>query len=120
MARKPKASSGGTPATVALTRAGVAHDLHPYDHEAGPPGGHASYGLEAVAALGLDAGQVFKTLVARVDGRLVVAVVPASALRSRVPLTGTTATTSRPSTRATSVLNTCLASSPSAATASSP
>ena len=78
MARKQKASSGGTPATVALTRAGVAHDLHPYDHDSGPPGGHAAYGLEAVAALGLDAKQVFKTLVARVDGRLVVAVVPVS------------------------------------------
>ena len=37
MASKPKASSGGTPATVALTRAGVAFDLHPYEHEPGPP-----------------------------------------------------------------------------------
>jgi Cys-tRNA(Pro)/Cys-tRNA(Cys) deacylase len=78
MAKKPKPATGGTPATVALTRAGVAHDLHPYGHEAAPPGSHASYGLEAVAALELDPGQVFKTLVARVDGRLVVAVVPVS------------------------------------------
>jgi Cys-tRNA(Pro)/Cys-tRNA(Cys) deacylase len=78
MARKSKAATGGTPATVALDRAGVAHDLHPYDHEAVPAGAHAAYGLEAAAALGLDPGQVFKTLVARVDGRLVVAVVPVS------------------------------------------
>ena len=74
MARKDKA--GGTPATVALSRAGVAFDLHPYEHGTGT--GHHAYGLEAVAALGLDPAQVFKTLVARVDGRLVVAVVPVS------------------------------------------
>jgi len=72
MARKDKA--GGTPATVALARAGVAFDLHPYEH--GTETGRHAYGMEAVAALGLDPAQVFKTLVARVDGRLVVAVVP--------------------------------------------
>jgi len=74
MARKDKA--GGTPATVALARAGVAFDLHPYEH--GTETGRHAYGMEAVAALGLDPAQVFKTLVARVDGRLVVAVVPVS------------------------------------------
>ena len=78
MAKKSKGAAGGTPATVALTRACVPHELHPYEHGSSQPGGHAAYGLEAVAALGLDAGQVFKTLVARVDGRLVVAVVPVS------------------------------------------
>jgi len=78
MPKKPRAAAGGTPATVALTRAGAAHDLHPYEHGSGPPGSHAAYGLEAVGALGLEPGQVFKTLVARVDGRLVVAVVPVS------------------------------------------
>jgi Cys-tRNA(Pro)/Cys-tRNA(Cys) deacylase len=35
-----------------------------------------SYGLEAAQALGVDPGQVFKTLLADVDGGLVVAVVP--------------------------------------------
>jgi Cys-tRNA(Pro)/Cys-tRNA(Cys) deacylase len=74
MARKDR--TGGTPATLALTRAGVAFELHPYEPAGGS--GHHAYGLEAVAALGLDAAQVFKTLVARVDGRLVVAVVPVS------------------------------------------
>jgi Cys-tRNA(Pro)/Cys-tRNA(Cys) deacylase len=67
-------ATGGTPATVALTRAGVAHELRPYDHDPGA----SSYGLEAAAALSLPASQVFKTLVATVDGRLVVAVVPVS------------------------------------------
>lgn len=77
MAKHAKQAAGGTPATALLARAGVAHDLHPYEPVASS-GGHAAYGLEAAAALGLAAGQVFKTLVARVDGRLVVAVVPVS------------------------------------------
>lgn len=59
---------------VALTAAGIAHTLHPYDHVPGSP----SYGDEAAEALGLDRDEVFKTLVARVDGRLTVAVVPVS------------------------------------------
>ncbi len=61
---------------MALTKAGVPYELHPY--EAAGAGAGASYGLEAADALGLDPGQVFKTLVARVDGRLTVAVVPVS------------------------------------------
>jgi Cys-tRNA(Pro)/Cys-tRNA(Cys) deacylase len=63
---------GGTPATVALTKAGVEFTLHPYDHDPAA----SSYGAEAAEALGLDPGHVFKTLLAAVDGRLVVAVVP--------------------------------------------
>jgi Cys-tRNA(Pro)/Cys-tRNA(Cys) deacylase len=35
-----------------------------------------SYGREAAAALGLDPGRIFKTLVASIDGRLTLAVVP--------------------------------------------
>jgi Cys-tRNA(Pro)/Cys-tRNA(Cys) deacylase len=62
-----------TPAVRALERAKVAHSLHTYDpdHPAGQ-----GYGETAVAALGCDPRQVFKTLVARVDGELTVAVVP--------------------------------------------
>jgi len=66
--------TGGTPATVALADAGVDHELRPYDHRSGV----TSYGLEAAEALGVPAEQVLKTLVANVDGRLVVAVVPVS------------------------------------------
>ena len=62
----------GTPATVALTGAGVAFTAHVYDHDPNA----ASYGLEAAAALGLPPHQVFKTLMAQVDGRPVIAVVP--------------------------------------------
>lgn len=71
MARKP---SGGTPATVALTRAGVAFTLHPYEHDPRA----ASFGREAAQALGLPAERVFKTLLVTVDGRLAVGVVPVS------------------------------------------
>lgn len=71
MARKP---AGGTPATVALTRAGIGFTLHEYAHDPRA----TSYGLEAAEALGLDPARVFKTLVASVDGRLAVAVVPVS------------------------------------------
>ena len=58
-----------------LARAEVAHTLHPYDPEHPSDQGH---GEAAVAALGADPRQVFKTLVARVDGVLTVAVVPVS------------------------------------------
>jgi Cys-tRNA(Pro)/Cys-tRNA(Cys) deacylase len=75
MARKSSgARSGGTPATAALDRAGVAFSLHPYQHDPAAP----SYGLEAAEQLGLDPAAVFKTLLAEVDGRLVVGIVPVS------------------------------------------
>ena len=54
----------------------MAHTLHPYDPEHPSDQGH---GEAAVAALGADPRQVFKTLVARVDGALTVAVVPVAA-----------------------------------------
>lgn len=69
MARK---SPGGTPATVALTRANVAFTLHAYDHDPRA----TSYGLEAAAALNVSPERVFKTLLSEVDGRLVVGIVP--------------------------------------------
>jgi Cys-tRNA(Pro)/Cys-tRNA(Cys) deacylase len=62
----------GTPAITALAAAGVAYSVHTYD----PVPGAASYGLRAASALGVDPARLFKTLVASVDGRLVVAVVP--------------------------------------------
>ena len=50
------------------------HTLHPYEVDPRAP----SYGQAAAAALGVDPARLFKTLVAAVDGRLVVGVVPAS------------------------------------------
>ncbi|AEN09404.1 MULTISPECIES: Cys-tRNA(Pro) deacylase [unclassified Streptomyces] len=73
MAKKPKKQQpGGTPATVALTASGTAFTVHSYDHDPSSP----SYGEEAAEALGVSPDRVFKTLVADVDGELVVAVVP--------------------------------------------
>ena len=62
-----------TPAVRTLERADVPHTLHPYD--AGHPS-DTGYGEAAVAALGVDPRQLFKTLVTVVDGALTVAVVP--------------------------------------------
>jgi Cys-tRNA(Pro)/Cys-tRNA(Cys) deacylase len=69
-----KRSAGGTPATVALTRAGVAFTVHEYHHDPRAE----SFGLEAAEALGVELGRVFKTLMAEVDGVLTVGVVPVS------------------------------------------
>ncbi|HVV24115.1 MAG TPA: Cys-tRNA(Pro) deacylase [Pseudonocardiaceae bacterium] len=62
----------GTPATALLAKQRVPHTVHSYDHDPR----HASYGLEASEALGLEPSRVFKTLVAEVDGALTVGVVP--------------------------------------------
>ncbi|MFZ4130750.1 Cys-tRNA(Pro) deacylase [Streptomyces cellulosae] len=73
MAKKSKKQqSNGTPATVALTAAGVPFTVHSYDHDPS----HPSYGEEAAEAMGVSPDRVFKTLVADVDGALTVAVVP--------------------------------------------
>jgi Cys-tRNA(Pro)/Cys-tRNA(Cys) deacylase len=62
----------GTPATLLLTKQGVPHTVHSYEHDPR----HASYGTEASELLGLAPERVFKTLVADVDGTLTVGVVP--------------------------------------------
>ncbi len=69
MARR---GAGGTPATVALARAGVPFTLHPYEHDPRAE----SFGLEAAAALDVAPERVFKTLLADARGRLVVGIVP--------------------------------------------
>ena len=67
--------SRGTPATALVAKAKVEHRIHEYHHDPDAP----SYGLEAAEQLGVDPDSVFKTLVAEVDGRLAVAVVPVAA-----------------------------------------
>ena len=62
----------GTTATIALDRAKIPYKLHEYEHDPR----RESYGLEASQALGGPPEQVFKTLVAAVDGALAVGVVP--------------------------------------------
>jgi Cys-tRNA(Pro)/Cys-tRNA(Cys) deacylase len=63
---------GGTPATVALTAAGVAFTPRPYAHDPAA----ASYGLEAAEALGVAPARVFKTLLVEADTGLAVGIVP--------------------------------------------
>jgi Cys-tRNA(Pro)/Cys-tRNA(Cys) deacylase len=65
-----------TPAVRTLDEAKATYSLHEYDPASGGDG--HGYGEVAVAALGADPAQVFKTLVTRVDGALTVAVVPVS------------------------------------------
>jgi len=63
-----------TRATQELTRLGIVHTVHAYDHG----GSSRAFGTQAAAALGISPGRVFKTLIASVDGMLTVAVVPVS------------------------------------------
>jgi Cys-tRNA(Pro)/Cys-tRNA(Cys) deacylase len=69
-------AAGATPATAALTAAAVPFQAHTYDHDPA----NTEFGAEAASVLGVDAEQVFKTLVADVDGALVVAVVPVTGM----------------------------------------
>ena len=64
-----------TPAVVAARRAGIAFELHEYEHDPAA----ASYGLEAAERLGVEPERVFKTLVVAQDGALSVAIVPVAA-----------------------------------------
>ncbi len=71
----------GTPATVALTAAGIVFAEHEYVHDPA----NTNFGLEAADALGIEAERVFKTLLADVsldDGRseLVVGIVPVTGM----------------------------------------
>jgi Cys-tRNA(Pro)/Cys-tRNA(Cys) deacylase len=61
-----------TPATVALSRAGVAFELHPYDYDPGAD----RIGMAAAEALGVPAAAVLKTLMTLVDGKAVCVVLP--------------------------------------------
>ncbi len=74
---KPKSGKkdrSATRATDALGAAGIPYALHPYHHDPASAG----YGMEAAEKLQVDPKRVFKTLLATVDGDLVVAVVPVS------------------------------------------
>ncbi|MDN4986388.1 Cys-tRNA(Pro) deacylase [Bradyrhizobium arachidis] len=61
-----------TPATRALTVAGVAFTVHAYDYDPDAE----SIGLQAAAALGEDPACVLKTLMTLVDGKPVCVIVP--------------------------------------------
>jgi Cys-tRNA(Pro)/Cys-tRNA(Cys) deacylase len=72
-------TAAGTRALDLVRRSGVDHRVHAYE----PAERHGrerdarpSYGRDAAAVLGIEPGRLFKTLVANVDGRLVLALVP--------------------------------------------
>jgi Cys-tRNA(Pro)/Cys-tRNA(Cys) deacylase len=64
--------AAGTPATVLLSAQKIPHSLHPYDVSPDAP----NYGALVAEAIGVAPAEVFKTLIAEVDGALTVAVVP--------------------------------------------
>ena len=70
--RRTQGAPGATPALQLLQREGVAHEVRAYDHDPAV----TDYGLEAAEALDVEPARVFKTLLADLDGELVVAVVP--------------------------------------------
>jgi len=63
-----------TPAVQAAKRAGIEHRLHEYN---GVEVGDGDYAVAVADALAQPHGRLFKTLVASIDGRLEVFVVPA-------------------------------------------
>lgn len=76
MAKAASPAGPMTPATVALTAAGIPFTAHTYTHDPAT----TNYGLEAASALELDPDRVFKTLLAEADGRLVVGIVPVTGM----------------------------------------
>ena len=74
-----------TAATAALSKAGVSFTPFPYDYDPDAP----RVGLQAAEALGRDPAQVFKTLMAEVDGRPVCVVVPSDSEVSMKKLAAT-------------------------------
>ena len=72
----------GTPAIELVRRAGVEHRVHAYspaERHGRARAARPNFGLEATAALGVEPDRIYKTLVANVDDRLVLAVVPVAA-----------------------------------------
>ena len=63
-----------TPAVEAAKRAGITFELHEYE---GVEVGDGDYATAVAAALDRPPGQLFKTLVAKVDGELAVFIIPA-------------------------------------------
>jgi Cys-tRNA(Pro)/Cys-tRNA(Cys) deacylase len=65
----------GTPATVALTKAGVAFALHEYDYDPDA----VRIGMQAAQALGVDPPRLLKTLMAKAGRAVVCVLVPSDA-----------------------------------------
>ena len=76
MGKRTKRSAGksSTPATVALTKAGVDFQIYEYEHD--PNHMDEGYGAEAARCLGIDPKQIYKTLMADVGAHRVIGIVP--------------------------------------------
>jgi Cys-tRNA(Pro)/Cys-tRNA(Cys) deacylase len=61
-----------TPATVALSKAGIAYKLHEYDYDPNA----ARIGMQAADALGVDPARLLKTLMAKAGNATVCVLVP--------------------------------------------
>ncbi|MGV3576102.1 MAG: Cys-tRNA(Pro) deacylase [Devosia sp.] len=61
-----------TPATQALIKAGISFTLANYDYDPNAE----RVGLQAAEAMGVSPGEVFKTLMAELDGKPICAIVP--------------------------------------------
>jgi Cys-tRNA(Pro)/Cys-tRNA(Cys) deacylase len=61
-----------TPATQALSSAGIAHRVHRFRHDQRS----SKYGSEVAATLDVEPDRIFKTLIADAGGEMVVALVP--------------------------------------------
>jgi Cys-tRNA(Pro)/Cys-tRNA(Cys) deacylase len=62
----------GTPATVALQKAGAAFTLHEYDYDPNA----ARIGMQAAEALGIPPARLLKTLMAKAGGSVICVLVP--------------------------------------------
>jgi len=62
----------GTPATIALEKAGVAFTLHEYEYDSSAD----SIGLQAAQALGVDPARLLKTLMAKTSDNVVCVLAP--------------------------------------------
>jgi Cys-tRNA(Pro)/Cys-tRNA(Cys) deacylase len=62
----------GTPATVALRKAGIAFTLHEYDYDPAA----VRIGMQAASALGIEPARLLKTLMARAGGEVVCVLAP--------------------------------------------
>lgn len=72
MGRRSRSTHPATPATTALTRAGVDYEVRTYEHDPSAE----SFGLEAAQALGVAPARVLKTLLVTTDAGLAVGIVP--------------------------------------------
>ncbi|AKV55370.1 YbaK / prolyl-tRNA synthetases associated domain protein [Bifidobacterium actinocoloniiforme DSM 22766] len=73
---KRQGTDASTPAVAQLEAAGVAFTPYEYEHSADHMDG--GYGAEAAAKLGMDPGQVYKTLMADTGSERVIGIVPVS------------------------------------------